>query len=261
MDNFKFVLNNHFIIRHCTARKGTDTPAKFYCPHGFRRWSRFFYLDTGKIEFNSITGKNFIMESGDLLFLPYDTEYSSSWIEAENGLYYSVEFILEFPDGRSLDIYDDLTLLKKAGNTFKHLFYEIVEIIERRGNGFQIMCQEKFLHLLFQIAVFVRNQCSDIQPAILWINENLHLETNVDELAQMCCMSTITFRRKFIKYASIPPIQYRNLQRMLKARELILTGLYKVKEVAVISGISDASYFNKMYRKYIGNSPSEDLPQ
>ncbi len=263
MNDFEFILNNHFIVRHCTARKGNDTPKKFHCFRGLRKWSRFFYLDTGKIEFSSITGKSFIMESGDLLFLPYDIEYSSAWIDADNGLYYSVEFILEFPDGQPLDLYDDLTLLKKCGNAFRHLFCEIVNTVESRGSGFQILCQEKFLHLLFQIAVFVKIQCSpesDIQPAILYINENLHHEIDVDELAKMCHMSPATFRRKFIKYASESPIQYRNHQRMLKAKELISTGLYKVKEVTALLCISDASYFNRMYKKYIGNSPSEDLP-
>jgi len=86
-NNFAFVLNNHFIVRHCTARDGSDTPVDFRCGKGLRKWCRFFYLEKGKIEFVSHTGKIVNISDNDILFLPYDIEYYSSWKNQENSTF------------------------------------------------------------------------------------------------------------------------------------------------------------------------------
>lgn len=262
MDNFEFILNNHFIVRHCTARKGNDTPVAFHCPKGLRKWSRFFYLDNGEIRFLSITGKEFVMKAGDLLFLPYDIEYSSSWINAKNGLYYSVEFILEFPNGENLNLYDDLMLFENVGENFKNLFYEASEIVSKYSFAFSLKCQEYLMRLLYNVAVFAKIKATkelDIQPAVMLIEGNLRKKISIKELADKCCMSTATFHRKFLKYAGMSPIKYRNSLRMKKAKELLLTGIYTVSEVAEMSGIEDICYFSKLYKQYFGISPSCDF--
>lgn len=261
LNNLSFVLNNHFIIRHCNAQDGRDTPLRFHCHPGLRKWSRFFYPVNGEIDFTSHTGKQVSIKSGDILFLPYDIEYTSSWINSENGQYYSVEFILEYPDGRNLNLYEDLTYLFHDNGSFLPLFREIAQTTKTETVGFHLRCQEQFLHLLYQIAMHVKQNTPlqhDIQPALSVIEGNFREDIHIDTLASMCHMSPATFRRKFLKYASMPPIQYRNILRLTKARELIRTGLYTLNDTAEIVGISDPCYFSKLYKKHFGVTPSQD---
>lgn len=262
--NFNFILNNHFIIKHCTAREGFDTPSDFHCTKGLRKWSRFFYLDKGKIEFTSATGKKLHIKSGDILFLPYDVEYSSSWLDINGGYYFSVEFILEYLDGNNLNIYDDITFLFNDSGKFRKIFEEMKDTILSRTLGFHLKCQEQLMRLLYVMAMHIKGsdiRYRDIQNAISVIENNFCDEIDINKLAEMCCMSPATLRRKFLNYSNMPPIKYRNFLRLTKARELIYTGLYKITEVAEIVGINDVYYFSKLYKKQFGISPSCDLPK
>ena len=257
--NFKFILNHHFIVRHCTARYGDDTPTNFHCNKGFRRWCRFFYLNQGVVEFISATGKEVTVRDGDILFIPFDAEYSSSWKESENGNYYLIEFILEYENGDNLNLFDDITLLFKDAGYFKNIFYDMVKTVSNDTLGFHLLCQEKFLNLLYLLAMNIKSNDEshrEIRPAIDIIEGDFSKPIDVNKLAEMCYISPATFRRKFLKYANMSPVKYRNFLRINKARELLTTGLYTVNQVAEIIGINDMPYFSKLYKNQFGVTPS-----
>lgn len=261
--NFEFILNNHFIIRHATAREGFDTPTDFHCNKGLRRWSRFFYLDCGMIDFTTANGKELSIKSGDIIYLPYDVEYTSSWTDSTDGHYFSVEFILEYPNSENLNLFDDVTLLFSDTGAFRKLFLDMKDTVVNGTLGFQLKCQEKLMNLFYSMAMHMKgmnSSFSDIEPAISAIEDNFYGEIDVDMLAEKCHMSPATLRRRFLDYASVSPVKYRNKLRLTKARELIDTGLYKIGEVAEIVGICDVYYFSKLYKKQFGKSPSDDLP-
>ena len=261
--NFDFILNNHFTVRHVTAGEGYDTPTDFHCNKGLRKWSRFFYLEKGKIDVKNAKGKLLSIKDGDVIYLPYDVEYSSSWTDSDGGHYYSVEFILEYPDSQNLNLYDDITYLFSDGGAFKKLFVEMKDTVFNGTLGFHLKCQEELMHLLYAMAMHLKGLDSafrDILPAISVIENDFCGEIDTDELASMCHMSPATFRRRFLAYASLSPVKYRNKLRLMKARELIQTGIYKIGEVARIVGIGDIYYFSKLYKKQFGKAPTDELP-
>ena len=259
--NISFILNNHFTVRHCTARDGNDTPADFHCRKGLRRWSRFFYLVNGSIDFVSHTGKSFTLKSGDILYLPYDIEYSSAWTDCRDGYYYSVEFVLEHPDGRNLNLFDDLTVLFNDNGSYKRLFAEMAKTVTESAVGSQLRLMEQLMKLLYLLAMRDRDSnmpAKDILPAVESIESAFASETDVNALAELCHMSPATFRRRFQKYMGASPIAYRNTLRLNKARELLLTDLYTVGEIADIVGFGDIAYFSKCYKKHFGVSPNKE---
>ena len=263
-DRLSLILNHHFVLRHCTALQGFETPSDFRCGKGLRKWSRFFYLIKGKIDFVSHTGKALTIRDGDLLFLPYDIEYSSSWTDSRNGTYYLVQFILEDLDGNNLCLYDDITYLFRDTGAFRTLFSEMAKNVAEGTLGFQLRCQAQFMNLLYIIAMQVKQEdrrFRDIAPAIAQIEGNFTRQICPDDLARICNLSPATFRRRFLQYAAMPPVQYRNMLRLNKARELLLTGLYSVGEAAATVGIADLCYFSKLYKKQFGCPPSQDLPE
>ena len=261
-NRFSYILNDHFVVRYITARDGNDTPSDFHCRKGLRKWSRFFYLAQGEIDFVSHTGHAFTLKKGDILFLPYDIEYNSSWTDAENGHYFSVEFILEYPGGEMLNIADELMIVLHDKGYFRELFLEISQTMKAAAIGCQLRLQEQFMHLLYQLAMAVRKKSiggSDIGPAVLAIEADLRAETDVEKLAKICHLSPATLRRRFLALFGVSPIRYRNSLRLRKARELLKTGLYTVGEAAELVGIPDLSYFSKLYKREFGLAPREDV--
>lgn len=261
-NNILFILNNHFVVRHCTARDGSDTPLAFHCRKGLRKWSRFFYLVNGSIDFVSHTGKEITMKSGDIMFLPYDIEYSSAWTDSRDGYYYSVEFVLEYPDGRNLNLFDDLTILFNDSGSYKQIFFEMASIVTESAVGSHLKCMELLMKLLYLIAIRVRDSdmpAGDIIPAVEAIEGSFASDIDINALAGICHMSPATLRRRFLKYVGMSPIAYRNTLRLNKARELLMTGLYTVGEAGEIVGINDVAYFSKLYKKQFGICPINDI--
>ena len=63
--------------------------------------------------------------------------------------------------------------------------------------------------------------------------------------------------RLFKKAKGQSIVSYVHEQRMKKAAFLLENTDLKIRDVAMQVGIQDQLYFNKMFRKYYGSSPSE----
>jgi two-component system response regulator YesN len=61
----------------------------------------------------------------------------------------------------------------------------------------------------------------------------------------------------FKKELGINFIDYLNGLRIEKAKELLMDPKYKTYEVAEKVGINDAHYFSRLFKKYVGISPTE----
>lgn len=64
------------------------------------------------------------------------------------------------------------------------------------------------------------------------------------------------FCRIFIAHTNTSFIKYLTGYRMEKAKELLLTGEYKVYDVCEMVGYKNPTYFRKLFKDYVGKSPS-----
>ena len=76
-------------------------------------------------------------------------------------------------------------------------------------------------------------------------------------LARIACVTKTYFIRLFKQEFSLSPIQYINKKRVERAQLLLFTTDLSVKEVAYHLGISDHSYFSRLFRKVAGITPKE----
>ena len=70
-------------------------------------------------------------------------------------------------------------------------------------------------------------------------------------------MSEVYFRKIFKAEYGTSPQKFIIKLRMQKAVELIETGDYSLKEVALMSGYKDYKYFSAEFKRLFGVSPSE----
>ena len=98
-----------------------------------------------------------------------------------------------------------------------------------------------------------------VKETIEYIKQNIDKPISVDDLAQMFGLSKFYYCREFKKMTGYTIVNYINLQKCMKARNLILSSEYKVKEIAHMTGFENMSYFSRTYKKYMGCLPSQEI--
>ena len=237
-------------------------PDVCHCKKGMRLYSRFFYIVSGRMLFDKGTDKELYASPGDILYLPYDIEYESEWIDDEIGSFLTANFIINNP---SVVFSDKVCIaVHDSAGTFLRKFRQLHDTWTKGAFDTHLRSLSLFMELLSDIAEEtsksgLAGRFSDISEGIMYIENHFCEEFTVEDLCELCAVSPATFRRHFKEYSPYSPITYRNFLRVKRARELILGGEYNVTEAALAVGFDDLSYFNRTYRKFCGECPSETL--
>lgn len=86
------------------------------------------------------------------------------------------------------------------------------------------------------------------------LNENINSNLTVEEIADMCSMSTANLKKTFNKYSGVGIINYFNSLKIEKAQKMLKNGA-SVKETAFALGFSDQNYFSVVFKRIAGISP------
>lgn len=89
------------------------------------------------------------------------------------------------------------------------------------------------------------------------IHSHITESTDVEELADVACVTKPYLIRLFKREFGTSPVQYINSKKVERAQLLLYTTDMPVKEVAYSLGFSDHSYFIRMFRKQTGSTPQE----
>ncbi len=81
----------------------------------------------------------------------------------------------------------------------------------------------------------------------------------LDELAELHAMNPKQFSYYFHKYTGFRPIDYVIHYRMERARELLQTGDFPIRDIAASVGYTNPLYFSRLFKKKLGITPSSYL--
>ena len=99
-----------------------------------------------------------------------------------------------------------------------------------------------------------------ISSAVQEIEQNFNLPClNVSDLADSCGMSEVYFRKIFIKRFGVSPKEYIIQKRMEYAQRLLLSGEFKMAEIAELCGYTEPCHFSREFKKRFGVSPKKYL--
>jgi len=79
----------------------------------------------------------------------------------------------------------------------------------------------------------------------------------IDSLSKLSAMSPTKLKSDFKQLYGLPIYEYYQKNRMLKAKALLLSGLYSSKEVGIMVGYTNLSHFATTFKKEFGVLPSE----
>jgi AraC family transcriptional regulator len=96
-----------------------------------------------------------------------------------------------------------------------------------------------------------------LQRVLDYIAANSHLDIQLDDLADVADMSRFHFARLFRLGMGVTPHRYLMDQRLQQAKALLRLDTRSVSEVAVETGFANAGHFARVFRRYVGVSPTE----
>jgi AraC-like DNA-binding protein len=84
---------------------------------------------------------------------------------------------------------------------------------------------------------------------------HLSMRVHLKELAGLTGLSQSQFGRAFKASTGLAPHRWQLNERISKAQELLLDGELSLAQIALVTGFSEQSHFNRVFRNIIGASP------
>lgn len=147
------------------------------------------------------------------------------------------------------------------------LIHQIMEIMRNRRELYLEEAKGIVLALLVEIARWNKvegeaegkpvGNSSLISPALDYISEFPDRQIRIEELAQMCHISETHFRRSFSECMNMTPVEYINWVRIKTACDELKKTNDSIGDIAVRTGFTTLSTFNRNFKKVMGISPHE----
>jgi AraC-like DNA-binding protein len=95
----------------------------------------------------------------------------------------------------------------------------------------------------------------NIQEILVFIQENLHYDIKIEQLAQISCLSKDHFTRIFKSIFGVSPCEFIIRKRIEKSQFLLLTTDLPMNRIIDETNFKNAPYFSRMFKKYTSLTP------
>ena len=96
-----------------------------------------------------------------------------------------------------------------------------------------------------------------IEEAISFITTHYNTEISIKELADSCDLSQSRFMYLFKEKAGQSPHAYQQMLRINNCMTLLASTQLNITDICMLSGYTDPLYFSRIFKKYVGMSPTE----
>lgn len=253
-----------------TIYPSIDHPKSYYfypCKGRILTEYQILYISKGKGTFTSeSTKKTNIMKGQIILLFPgqwhtycpsNDTGWNEYYIGFEGPIIDDLvknEFIS--PNNQILDV--------GVNEEFVTLYSKAIQVAKNERKTDQQYLAGIVLHLLGMVISYSQNKTIElnnsgeiIERAKIIMNENIHRQINIQEIATNLGTSYSWFRKEFKEYTGFAPAQYFQELKLRKAKELLTETNLSIKEVAYELDFSSYEYFLSFFKKKVGVTPSE----
>ena len=211
-----------------------------------------------------------LLREGECTFLPQGSRYTVRTEGSEPFVHYTVNFTVSELCGESSSLFSSVISGKTRYITssahadgLRSLFEALLSEWQAKREGYLISSKGILYTVLYRYLTAVRRAArqesaySLLRPAKNLLDGSLSSPPSSAELAELCSVSEAHFRRLWKKQFGTTPTEYARKKRLLRARDMLLSGVYTVKDAAKEVGFEDANYFSRVFRKEFGLSPTE----
>lgn len=144
-----------------------------------------------------------------------------------------------------------------------NVFKKLVDSWNIKLPGYELITKALLQQLIFEIFQSIKKQNQNysislkIEKIIKYMHENINNRLTLTELSEMVQLSPTYLSRTFKATTGYSVIGFFNKMKIDKAKELIIEGDKKIKEVAQELRFTDEFYFSRIFKRIEGISPSE----
>ena len=208
----------------------------------------------GETEYMS-GGMRILSNATHPVFLPKGSSYE--WKCTQAGHYTIVEFDtdLTYDTVVGFSIFDGERLrvrmreLELAGMR-NQAFWQLRAIGEVSGILVSLFCGSESGN-----SYLPTQKIEKIKPAVDYITAHYNESISNEQLAELCGVSTVYFRKLFVAAYGISPIHYLGRLRIHRAKEMLKSDYGTLAGVATSVGYPSVYHFSKMFRAEVGISP------
>ncbi|NLO35020.1 MAG: AraC family transcriptional regulator [Clostridiaceae bacterium] len=202
---------------------------------------------------------------GDLIYIPRDLAYTSTWAGSPQISFYSLRFTFArprlAPETGAVPSRYHLQKINGHDDAIPALFEQLhSECNKKDGSPGQAL--SVFYQLFTQLTPMLRQEepetgNSPVQRAVRALETNPALDFSVPQLARFCGMSESNFYLLFKKQTGCSPVTYRNRVRVRQAIELLAGSQASVEWISQTLNFSSPAYFRRVFKSFTGVTPHE----
>ena len=232
------------------------TTKAFQCIGAPKRQNLLFYLDGCRITYTCSDGRTITADSGDVVYAPMGSEYKAqlSDFRKPDSHTVGINFFLLGETAQPLVLSEEITVFHLPEDSELPLLFRKAT---QSGDHPLLYSRLILLQILQRLAV-CRTKATPpakIAPALAYLSAHLEESPSVTQLAVLCNISEVYFRKQFKKAMGITPAEYRNWLRLEKAKSYLEYGDISVQEISAVLGYATVSHFIKAFKKQHGCSP------
>lgn len=209
-----------------------------------------------------INKKEYHLGKGDIFFIPRQTD-AIYFPDKEDPWHYRwLGFDGEKADEylSSLNITADNPVIVDNNKKYLKFFNEIISQYNERGyldihalgSAYQLFAE---MLLINEDVTGISSVKATVEQAKTFINNNYQFDITIKDIARNAKTAPNYLSTIFHKEEGMSTKKYLTMVRMKNARELLLTGHFKIKEVAERVGYDNQLHFSAQFKAYFGKSP------
>ncbi len=240
---------------------------EFKCPPGWHYEERcgrychgFVFVLDGSATYMT-PDKIYTVHRGDILFLAKGSRYvtdGSSVIP-----YHHVVVSFQLGEDDSFPLMMNREVIKTTNTMYyRNMFHELANTWFDKAIAHKVKCRSVLNDIIYHILVdsvqtrFQNRYGKKLRATVKFMEEHFDQQLSTEELASIAHLSCTHFRRLFKEAYRLTPIQYLAFIRINRAKDLILSDMYSIGEIAERVGFPDLCYFSRVFRKHTGISPT-----
>lgn len=253
----KLVDQNFNVVFINALQQFWHTTKSFQCIGKPKKQNLLLYLSGCRITYTDKDGNTFTAGSGDIVYTPIGSEYKAqlSDFQGANAHTIGINFFLFDETGESVNLSDRITVFHLSNDRELPLFFR--QALDPATTLPLLRNRILLMDILHRLALHVSNLIPSrrIAQALQYLSENIEDPPSVAQMAALCNVSEVYFRKQFKKSMGTTPSQYRNSLRLQKAQSYLEYGDISVQEISAVLGYSTVSHFIKEFKKHYGCSP------
>lgn len=205
-----------------------------------------------------------IAKSGDIVYAPIDYEYSVRFFDFEdvNPHTIKINFFLYDENGKSFALDNKLSIIHNLGSYCTPHFLRVANYSESA-----VRRPSKMKSALYEILSALSEKSrrkslkgekfERISEGINYLEHDTEQKLSVGEIAALCNVSEIYFRKLFKEYSGMSPVKFRIKSKIENAKLCLEYENMTVQEISDYLGFVSPAYFTRQFREFTGMTPSE----